>query len=141
MGWCAGSDGCAARRQRRWLGGLGEGAPRITLRLADGVRIGCVVARGFWRRLRGLIGTRPDSLGGGALVFARCASLHTFGMGYAIDVALVDRDGLVVRSERGVGPGRIVGAPGAVVAVERAAADGPWPVEGEKVVFEGGEAA
>lgn len=122
--------------QRGWCRELGTGRRRAALCLEDGERIGCVVAWGFWQRLRGLAGCCPGVLGSDALVFPRCGSLHTVGMGYALDVALADQDGAVVRSERGVGPGRVVGAPGAVVAMERVAAGGPWPVEGEKVAFE-----
>ena len=117
---------------RAWL----PGAPEVALGMADGERLACAVALRFGQRARGLLGSVPDALGGRALVFPRCASLHTFGMGYALDVAFADGCGRIMRSERGVAPGHIVDAGGAVVAMERAASGRPWPVEGERVAFE-----
>ena len=112
------------------------GVPCVTLRLADGTGMPCVVALRFGQRLRGLLGSVPADLAGRVLVFPRCASLHTVGMGYALDVALIDGTGMVVRHMRGVRPGRVVGAQGALVALERPASGMPWPVEGEHVAFE-----
>ncbi len=68
-------------------------------------------------RLRGLLGTEP---GNDLLVLAPCASIHTYGMRYSIDIAFVDRTGTVVLSRRAVEPGTCIGCRTASLAVERA---------------------
>ncbi|MBU3688433.1 MAG: hypothetical protein B7C54_11920 [Acidimicrobiales bacterium mtb01] len=47
------------------------------------------------RRRRGLIGRRGLS---GALVLAPCSWVHTVGMSFALDVAYLDRDGVVIKT-------------------------------------------
>ncbi len=49
-----------------------------------------------WARLRGLLGHAPLKPGEGMLLRGEKA-IHTFGMGFAIDVLFLDRTGLVVR--------------------------------------------
>lgn len=80
-----------------------------------------------WKKVRGLLGTDRDA---GPVALCGCASIHTVGMRYPIDVALVTRGGLVLRSRRAVVPGRLVSAAGAYYALERPSAPGPWPSEG-----------
>jgi uncharacterized membrane protein (UPF0127 family) len=53
------------------------------------------VADRWWLRLRGLLG-RPALPAGEGLLLIPCTSIHTLGMGYAIDVAFLDRSGRVV---------------------------------------------
>ena len=74
---------------------------------ADLVRVECAdgaswdrvrVARSYWRRLRGLMLTRPLGPGEG-LLFPRCTSVHTLFMRYPIDVVLLDADLRVVGVE------------------------------------------
>lgn len=62
--------------------------------LRDGRPVAAVaVAETSATRRKGLLGTdRVD----GALWITRCPSVHMIGMRYAIDVAVVDRDGLVL---------------------------------------------
>jgi uncharacterized membrane protein (UPF0127 family) len=48
-------------------------------------------------RARGLLGR--DGIGG-ALVLAPCRSVHTFGMRFAIDVAYLDAQGVVIKTVR-----------------------------------------
>ncbi|MDO4797306.1 MAG: hypothetical protein Q4A01_04705 [Coriobacteriales bacterium] len=67
------------------------------------------------------------------MALLRCSSIHTFGMRYPIDVALVERTGKVLVSLRQVAPGRIVCASGAWVALERPSDADPWPQEGSWV--------
>jgi uncharacterized membrane protein (UPF0127 family) len=55
-----------------------------------------VAATGAERR-RGLLGR--DGLDG-ALVLERCRWVHTLGMRFALDVAYVDEDGIVVKTVR-----------------------------------------
>lgn len=109
---------------------------RATMRLADGHEVDCLCALRFRERLRGLLWADDANLPAEALAFPRCRSIHTFGMAYPIDVAMVDPRGRVVLSVRGLGPGRVVREPRASLAVERRASGRPWPLEGEAVTFE-----
>ncbi|HEX8065004.1 MAG TPA: DUF192 domain-containing protein [Thermoleophilaceae bacterium] len=78
-------------------------------------------ARGLRARLLGLALLRPGSLPPGhGLLIPRCSSVHTFGMRFAVDVLFLDRRGSVIRSERGVPPGRVLICRGAAAVVERA---------------------
>ena len=89
------------------------------------------VRLGSWRqRLVGLLGTHADAQ---PVVLCGCSSIHTCGMRYAIDVALVSREGLVIIAKRNVVPWRLVSGAGAYYAFERPALDGPWFVDGTKV--------
>ena len=88
----------------------------------------CVVT-GFWQRLRGLLGTRREDGRSRPLLLVRCPSVHTVGMAYPIDVALVDKEGVVVRSWRAVPAGRVLRCRGACHALERPSSDAAWPCE------------
>lgn len=61
-------------------------------RVADQVRL----ADTFWQRLKGLLGTKLLPLGHG-LIIKPCSSVHTFGMGYPIDVLFVDGNHCIVK--------------------------------------------
>lgn len=91
------------------------------------------VATGFWQRLRGLLGTRRGGKRARPLLLVRCPSVHTVGMAYPIDVALVDKEGVVVRSWRAVPTGRVLRCQGACHALERPSSDAAWPCEGDRV--------
>jgi len=54
------------------------------------------VARNFFERLRGLIGSPPLQSGEGLLI-PHGRGVHTFGMTYPIDVLYLDGDGRVVK--------------------------------------------
>lgn len=76
------------------------------------------VADSFLGRLRGLLG-RPPLRAGQGLLLLDCGSVHTAGMGYAIDVAFLDAEGTVVRSFDELEPWRLgLGGDGAVHALE-----------------------
>lgn len=63
------------------------------------------VADRWWQRLRGLLGVR--SLGEGeGLLLTPCASVHTVGMGFPIDVAFLGPDGRVLAVHPSLPPGR-----------------------------------
>nr|WP_239471437.1 DUF192 domain-containing protein [Olsenella profusa] len=84
---------------------------------------------GSWaERLRGLIGTGPDAEG---VLLVRCASIHTFGMRYPIDVAFVGERGEVLRVCRSLGPRGGASCHGARCVIERPACEGAWVEEGE----------
>lgn len=105
--------------------------------LPNGTRVVCVYARGFWRRLRGLLGSRPSPgcPRSDVLVIPDCSSIHTVGMAYPIDVAFVDRGGAVVAVKRSVKPGRIFSASDANHALEREASAEPWFEVGDRPRF------
>ncbi len=78
------------------------------------------VAKSYWQRLRGLLGTRSlDSEE--ALWIDPCSSVHTFGMRYAIDVVFVDRQGLVLKVFHNLSPWRAAWCRGARSVYEMAA--------------------
>lgn len=70
---------------------FGPGPHRL---LRDGIDVApLAVAESYRTRQRGLLGT--DSVAG-ALWITRCPSVHMIGMRYPIDVAVVDRTGVVL---------------------------------------------
>lgn len=64
-------------------------------------------AAGVWRRTVGLIGRRGLDFGEG-LWIVPCNGVHTFGMRFAIDVIMVDRDCRVVAMQQGLQPNRVL---------------------------------
>lgn len=64
------------------------------------------IAATFWRRLKGLLGTR-ELPAGEALLIAPCNSVHTFGMKYPIDVIFVSKDNRVLKTVGAMQPGKI----------------------------------
>ena len=70
--------------------------------LADKVRY----CRGFWERLRGLLG-RPKLSDTEALWLSSCRAVHTFGMRYAIDAYFLNAKNEVVAVLKNLQPNRI----------------------------------
>ena len=66
-----------------------------------------IVADRFWSRLRGLLGRRLSE--GEAMLLVPCRSVHTFGMGYDLDVAFLDGDHRVVSIYPQLRPNRASG--------------------------------
>ncbi len=64
------------------------------------------VATGFRVRLLGLA-LLPRERAGAGLLIPRCASVHTFGMRFALDLYFLDGDGRVLCVHRGVPPRRL----------------------------------
>ena len=85
------------------------------------------VLKGWKKKLKGLLGTNEDA---NPVALCGCSSVHTFGMKYALDVALVSRNGAVLASKRAVPPRRVMSARGAHYALERPCCEGPWPTNG-----------
>lgn len=75
------------------------------------------VAKGFRARLLGLAWRDPADAGPGLLI-PRCASVHTFGMRFALDVFFLDRAGRVIAVRRRVPPRRVVWQRGAAAILE-----------------------
>ena len=61
-------------------------------------------ADSWLRRLRGMLG-RPEPGPGEGLMLTPCRAVHMFGMRYPLDVAFLDRDGIVVATYPGLVPG------------------------------------
>jgi uncharacterized membrane protein (UPF0127 family) len=75
------------------------------------------VAKGFRARLLGLA-WRDRAAAGPGLLIPRCASVHTLGMRFALDIFFLDRDGHVIAVRRRVLPRRVVWQRGAAAILE-----------------------
>jgi len=105
----------------------------VSYRAFDGRRSGEFVVRvagTFREKLEGLLRTSREEAG--CLVILGCRSVHTFGMKYPLDVALVGK-GRVRRAMRAVEPGAVVYEEAASYVLERPASDDPWLLPGDKV--------
>lgn len=87
------------------------------------------VAIGRRARLLGLAGLAPAQAGPG-LLLPRCASVHTFGMRFALDLVFLDGGGAVLAVRRGVPPRRLAWRRGAEAVLELPAAGGEIVAEG-----------
>ena len=81
------------------------------------------VASGPRARLLGLAHLDRDRAGPGLLI-PRCASVHTFGMRFALDVYFLDGEGAIVSVRRGIRPRRVVVCRTAAAVLEIPAAEG-----------------
>lgn len=81
------------------------------------------VARGFRQRLLGL-SWRAKADAGPGLLIPRCASVHTFGMRFELDLFFLDRSGRVIAIRRRVPPRRVVWQRGARAVLEIPAEEG-----------------
>lgn len=87
---------------------------------AGGARLRLREARGFFSRLRGLLfapALAPDE----ALLLAPCSGVHTFGMGYTLDLAFLDAAGCIVKLAPALKPWRVAAAAKADSTLELAA--------------------
>lgn len=83
------------------------------LRHADGGEIllpQLEIADTFWKRFLGLQFRKPLSADRGMLIHP-CSSLHTCFMRFAIDVIMLDQDGVVVGVRRNLKPWRLCFCP------------------------------
>jgi uncharacterized protein len=80
------------------------------------------VADGPLARLRGLAGLR-DLPGDAGLLLPGTASIHTFGMRFALDLVWIDTAGHVMRIDCTVRPCRLRGCRGARAVIELRACD------------------
>lgn len=71
----------------------------------------------WWERARGLL-WRPPLARGQGLLISPCNSIHTFGMGYPIDVVFLDEAWQVVKIIPELHRARFCGASGARLALE-----------------------
>lgn len=75
------------------------------------------VARGPRARLLGLAFLAREEAGPGLLI-PRCASVHTFGMRFGLDLCFLDGDGRLVAARPGVPPKKIAFCRGAKAVLE-----------------------
>ncbi|TCS37541.1 hypothetical protein EDC30_104345 [Paucimonas lemoignei] len=72
-----------------------------------------------WERTRGLLG-RPQLKTGEGMLIRKCGMVHTLGMGYALDLAFIDKAGRVRKLVRGLAPARMAGSLAACATLEMA---------------------
>jgi uncharacterized protein len=84
-------------------------------RRACGLTVPVAVTPGS--RLLGLAGLAVGEAGAG-LLLPRCASVHTFGMRFDLDVLFLDRRGRPLAVSLGVPPRRLLWHPGATAVLE-----------------------
>jgi uncharacterized membrane protein (UPF0127 family) len=80
-------------------------------------------------RLLGLSGLERFEVGGGLLI-PRCASVHSFGMRFALDLVFLDRRGRPVAVRRNLGRRRLAWQRGAAGVLELPAPEGESLVPG-----------
>ena len=81
------------------------------------------VARGPRARLLGLAHLNREEVGAGLLI-PRCASVHTFGMRFSLDLYFLDEGGEVAADHRGVPARRLAFCGGARAVLELPARQG-----------------
>ncbi|HEX3173515.1 MAG TPA: DUF192 domain-containing protein [Solirubrobacterales bacterium] len=89
------------------------------------------VATGLRARLLGLAGLDRDEAGGGLLIPC-CASVHTFGMRFALDLHFLDERGRERSVRRDVGPRRVVSDRRAVAVLELPSGTVRGPIGGQR---------
>ncbi len=102
----------------------------------DNMRV--VIATSMIARARGLLGTHVEwGDGGRVLMLVPCKSVHTIGMRYALDIAFADRNGIVLRSERNVRPGRLLSCRRAAFVLEQPHnPEISWPENDDVIPYE-----
>ncbi|MDD4601999.1 hypothetical protein SDC9_14761 [bioreactor metagenome] len=75
------------------------------------------MADSFFKRLRGLLGTKQLPMGEG-LIIKPCSSVHTFGMAYHIDVLFIDKDNSIVKIAADLGPRQMAVCSGSAYVIE-----------------------
>ncbi|MDU4961760.1 MAG: DUF192 domain-containing protein [Sporomusaceae bacterium] len=69
-------------------------------------RLEISVANSFWRRLKGLLGTRRLDRDKG-LLLRRCNSVHMLGMRYPLDIVYLDQGGVIVKLVENLRPWQV----------------------------------
>jgi hypothetical protein len=80
----------------------------------------CARTTNVFDRIRGLL-LRPAPVAGAGLLIDPCASIHTFGMSYPIDVVYLDAQYRVLRTIDAIDPWRLSVCRGARMTLELAA--------------------
>lgn len=97
-----------------------------------------VIATSMIARARGLLGTHAEwGDGNRMLMLVPCKSVHTIGMRYALDIVFAGRNGIVLRSERNVRPGRLLSCRRAAFVLERPHdPEISWPENDDVIPYE-----
>ncbi len=99
---------------------------------ATQVGVNVALACTFAERLRGKLKDAPSQ--DAVTLLVPCRGVHTFGMGYSLDIAFVGSDDCVLASFRNVPPRKKMRCRKARYVLERAADDEAiWPREGDCV--------
>jgi len=86
-----------------------------------------IYADSWFSRLKGLLGTQREEWLDRELVLSPCKAIHTIGMKYALDIAFVSRDQVILALHKTVAPNRIIRGPRKSYGViERPSQDRPW---------------
>lgn len=93
---------------------------------------GFAILTGLLERMRGL--KDPTLRAGTTVVLVPCRDVHTVGMVEAVDVAFVDKGGVVVGVHRSVPPGRRLRCIHAKMTIERASKPGKWYEIGDRAL-------
>jgi uncharacterized membrane protein (UPF0127 family) len=96
----------------------------------DRIQESVPVARGLRTRLRGL-SRRSRADAGPGLLIPRCASVHTFGMRFPLDLFFLDGEGQVIAVRRRVPPRRVVWERGACAVWEVPSPEGGETAAGQ----------
>lgn len=84
-------------------------------------------------RMRGLLFRRDFR---DEMLICPCRSIHTFGMERSIDVAFIDRSGVVLLAKRGLAPSRVLRCKDACAVIERISVPGgSWYEQGQCLQF------
>lgn len=81
------------------------------------------ILRHFISKVRGLLGTAKNT---SPVALMKCKSIHTFAMCYAIDVAFLSKELIVLRTYLNVAPGKILSCSHAYCTLERPHSSEPW---------------
>jgi|GEM_PF-2076141 len=94
-------------------------------------------ARSWHSRLRGLLGTSYEESRSAQLILEPCRLIHTHGMRYSLDVAFIDRQGVVLGTIQQVEPGHTFAGPaGTHAVIERPTQRSAWLCRGDRIVLE-----
>ncbi len=91
-----------------------------------------IVADGYFSRLRGLA-FRKSLEPGKALLLVPSGSVHTHWMRFAIDIVMLDKQGVVLEVKRNVGPWKFIVAPKQTHAVLECVANTAGVKNGDRV--------
>lgn len=90
------------------------------------------LATSFRKRLKGLLRTTPHE---NLIVLVPCKSVHTWGMKYMLDIAFLDKKGIVLAAYRAVPPNKRLSCRKSYMVLERFSISQNWLVKGDELAF------
>ncbi len=91
-----------------------------------------ILATTFRKRLQGFFRVTCDDA---VLLISPCRAIHTIGMSHPLDIAFVDQEGVVIKSERNVGIRFFIKERKAQAVLERKARCDQWFEVGDQVII------